>query len=339
MLKFEHTQFLTFLFAVPALLSLAFLFLKWRKKASEKLGEPAAVERLTTGFSTKNFWVKTVLFVFAIAFLVVALANPQGEGKRQKVKQRSSDIFIALDISQSMLAEDLAPSRLDRAKVFAQNLVKSLPGQRIGLIFFAGNAYLQMPLSTDGAAAISFLKTASPDMVSEQGTEIAAVLKLAEKSFDPKMAAGKAIVLLTDGETHDENALELAEDLREKGISTFAVGVGTAAGAPIPVGISFEGTAYKRGNDGEVVISKLNEKLIRDLAKSGGGSAFFLENENGAVAGLRESLDKLEKREVEARSVTDFETYFQWFLGAAILFLVLEMAWINIQNSFLKNRK
>lgn len=335
MVKLEHIEGLYLLLATPVLLAAAYFFKNWRKKTIQKMGEPQAVGRLISNFSEKKFWQKIALAAAAAALLAIAFANPQGEGKRQKVKQKSADILLAIDISQSMLAEDLAPSRLERARVFAQKLVKNLPGQRVGLIFFAGNAYLQMPLSTDAEAAISMLKSADPTMVSEQGTAIAQVIELAQKSFDQKIPAGKAIVILTDGETHDSEAVARAESARDEGITTFAVGVGTAAGAPIPIGVGAGGLAYKRDAAGETVTSKLDEKMLRDLAEAGGGQAFLLQNEAQSLDGLREALDKLEKQEVEARSVTDFEAYFQWFLLPAILFLILEI-WLPVLSRFFK---
>ncbi len=324
MFKFEHPEFLTLLAAVPLLAGLVFYYFRWRAKSIALFGQPALVERLTLGFSQRRNWLKISLFGLALALLAIGLANPQLSNKKEKVKQKSADIFLVLDISESMLAEDIAPSRLERARVFAEKLIRALPGQRIGLVFFAGSAFLQMPLSTDAGAAVSFLRQASPELISEQGTAIGEALELAGDSFDKDVAAGRAVILITDGENHDDAALGRAEILRKLGITVWAVGVGTAEGAPIPIGVGVNGTVWKKDKDGGVVSTKLNETMLAELADAGGGDAYNLSQGDGVLEALRSALDRLEKREVEARSFTEFESYFQWFLLPALLLLVLE---------------
>lgn len=328
MFKFEHPDFLYLFLAVPVLAGLVAWYWLWRKRAEARFGNPALLARLLPGFSRRRIYLKISLFGLGVAFLAAALSNPQASSKQQKVKQESADVFIALDISESMLAEDVAPSRLERAKSFAQKLVQSLPGQRVGLVFFAGSAYLQMPLSTDYGAAISFLRSASPDMVSEQGTAIGEALDLAEESFDPDVAAGRAVIVITDGESHDDNAIERAEICRKTGIEVHAIGVGTAAGAPIPMGMGINGSVWKKDKDGNVVTTRLNEEMLADLAEAGGGEAYNLSEGDPVLAAMRTAVDRLEKREVEARSFVAFESYFQWFLLPAFLLLAIEF-WLT----------
>lgn len=323
--SFEHPERLYLLLAVPLLALLLLAWQRWRRGALARLAEPALAEHLLPGFSARRFWLKNVLFGLAVALLAGAWANPRLGVKRRPVTQQSADVFIALDISQSMLAEDVRPNRLVLARVFAQKLVQALAGERIGLIFFAGDAYVQMPLSTDYAAAQAFLTEAAPDLISAQGTAIPAAIGLAAQSFDPDPAAGRALILITDGENHDADAEARAAEARDEGIVVFAAGVGTAAGGPIPLGPG--GNGYKRDADGEIVRSRLNESLLEALARAGGGQAFNIGQGDGAVEIIKQEVGRLQKRAVEVRSFDEFESYFQWFLLPAMLLLAAE-AWI-----------
>ena len=205
MFRYEHPEYLWLLAAVPLLALLVVIYWFWRKNALVRLGN---VERVMPGFSGTRFWLKNVLLALALALLAVAWANPQLGAKKQTVTQEASDVFVALDISQSMLCQDVAPSRLELAKAFAQKLVQTLEGERIGLIFFAGNAFLQMPLSSDYSFIIQSIQSATPDLITEQGTALPAAIDLAQQSFGYEPGGGRAIVLITDGEDHDD---ELAD--------------------------------------------------------------------------------------------------------------------------------
>lgn len=325
MIALEHPERLQLLWAVPALALLLWAWRAWRRRTLTRLAAPGLAEQLAPRPAERRFWLKNALVGLALVLLAFAWANPRRGVKNQPAMQKSADIFIALDISQSMLAEDVRPSRLILARVFAQKLVRALAGERIGLIFFAGNAYVAMPLSTDYGAAQNFLTEASPDMISAQGTAIPAAIDLAEQSFDPETPAGRALVIITDGENHDADAVERAAEAREKGLRIFAVGAGTAAGGPIPLGPGVQG--FKRDADGEVVRTRLNETLLHDLAQAGGSQAMYVGQGDAAVEALRQAVDQLEKHEVEMRSFTEFESYFQWLLLPALLLLALE-AWI-----------
>jgi Ca-activated chloride channel homolog len=324
MFKFENPLFLYFLGIVPLFLLFLYLFLRWRKQAVERFGTTNMVARLMPNYSEKQFWRKTVVLSLALVLLCIAWANPQKGGKREKTTQKSADIFIALDISKSMLSEDIAPNRLERASVFAQKIVKALPGQRVGLIFFAGSAYVQMPLTTDYGTAVSFLNTADPEMISEQGTAISEALDLASESFDPTEKSGRAVILITDGENHDDEAIKSAEKAFENGIIVLGVGVGTPEGGSIPIGAGVNADAVKRDENGEVIKTKLNEKLIFDIAKAGGGSSYNLSQEESVIESIAKSIDQLKKRSVEIRSYSTFESYYQWFLLPGLLLLLLE---------------
>ena len=322
--KFEHPPFLWLLLAVPALILLGLWYRFWSARALARLG---AVERLLMIPSRGRFWWKTMLLASVAALLPIVLANPQRGAKKQSVAQESSDVFIALDISQSMLAEDVKPNRLELAKVFAQKLVQSLEGERIGLIFFAGDAYLQMPLSTDYSFTLQSLQSADPTLISEQGTAIPAAIELAQKSFNAHTGGGRAIIILTDGENHDDNAISQASDAFGDGVVVYAVGVGTTTGAPIPTG-NPGASQYKRDEQGSVVRTRLDELALGRIALAGGGRAYNVGQGDGAVRSLKNEVALLQKREIEVRSFTEMESYFQWFLLPAFLLLLLEF-WIG----------
>ncbi|MBK8921902.1 MAG: VWA domain-containing protein [Saprospirales bacterium] len=335
MFKFEHPTFLNLLWAVPVMGVLVAAYRWWRGRAISRLGAPASVARLAPGWSGLRFFVKNGIWILALALLAIAWANPQRGARKQTVSQKSADIFLALDISQSMLAQDVAPSRLELAKSFARKIVDALHGERIGLIFFAGDAFLQMPLSTDYGAAIMFIDSASPDLITAQGTALTTAIDLAMESFDPEPGGGRALILITDGENHDADAEARAAAAYSEGIVLLAVGAGTTAGGPIPVGAAGGAELYKRDDRGDIVRTRMDETLLHKLAGSGGGAAFRITQGEAAVAAVRREVGRLQKREMEVRSFSEYDSYFQWFLLPAFLLLVLE-AWLSWRKKNIK---
>jgi Ca-activated chloride channel family protein len=321
MFRYEHPEHLWLLAAVPLLALLAVAYWFWRKNTLARLGN---VERVMAGFSATKFWLKNGLLALGLTLLAFSWANPQLGAKKQTVTQEVSDVFIALDISQSMLCEDVAPSRLELAKVFSQKLVQTLEGERIGLIFFAGNAFLQMPLSTDYSFIIQSIQTASPDLITEQGTAIPAALELASRSFGYEPGGGRAVILITDGESHDDDAANAAEEAYDNGIVIYTIGAGTLSGGPIPTG-GFGDAQYKRDDKGKIVRTQLDETLLQKMAYGGGGQAFNISQGDAAISALRREVDGLQKRQLEVRSFAEFESWYQWFLLPAFLLLLLEI--------------
>ncbi|MEZ4983495.1 MAG: VWA domain-containing protein [Saprospiraceae bacterium] len=291
--------------------------LAWRirQRALQQFGGKEAVQRLTPAWSPNKQIIKFALLMLAAAFLVVALANPQWGSKRQTVQRMGIDLFIALDISQSMLAEDVSPSRLDRAKRFGQQLIDKLASNNIGVSLFACNAFPVAPLTSDYYFAKMALQTASTDQAGEQGTHISSALDLAERSFDPDSKTHKAIILLTDGEDHDGRAAERAAALHEQGALVYTVGVGTGEGSFIPV--SENGRSdYLRDQTGNPVRSRLDPETLEAVAKAGGGAYYQLgQNADDLREALRERIDAIEKKTYEQRVFTDFESYYQIFWG------------------------
>ncbi|MCB0532437.1 MAG: VWA domain-containing protein [Saprospiraceae bacterium] len=328
MLQFEHPYFLHLLWALPLAVLLWQLYRWWRRRALSRVGMPRSVARVLPGWSGVRFFVKNSLIALALVLLAFAWANPQRGAKKQPVTQKSADVFIALDISQSMLAEDVAPSRLELAKSFVRKLIIALQGERIGLIFFAGDAFLQMPLSTDYAAADMFVASASTDMITAQGTDIPRAIDLATESFDPDPGGGRALVLITDGENHEDDAVDRAASAYADGLVILAVGAGTEAGGPIPAGFSSGSGQYKRDESGEIVRTRLDQAALNRLATSGGGAAYRLTQGDAAIQAIRREVGRLQKRTLQLRSFSEFESYFQWFLLPAFLLLALE-GWLG----------
>lgn len=288
-----------------------------------QLGSAYLLSRLVPGRSDRRAHSKFALFLFCMAALIIAYANPQWGSKKEKVTARSSDVFIALDISQSMMAEDISPNRLERSKRLTNRIIRSLRGNRIGLIFFAGNAYLQMPLSSDYSAAQLFVSSANTNQASTQGTAISDAIDLTLRSFEEDQPAQRALIIITDGENHDDEAIRKAEEARESGLYVFSIGVGSPEGAYVPELIQGR-EQFKRDNNGEPVRSQLNTALIKDLADKGGGKSFLIGDESTLQADLKNEIDRLEKQEVEQRSFSDYSSYFQYFVALGIFLILVE---------------
>lgn len=323
MFRFENPQHLILLGIVFILFVLFIGYGYWQKRSLNTLGNTDLIKRLMPNFSLLRQRWKIALTLLSLLFLIGALANPQWGAKKEKVKAQSSDVFIALDISQSMMAEDISPNRLERAKRFTQNLIKSLRGNRIGIILFAGNAYLQMPLSNDASAAEMFISSANTNQATTQGTAIGEAVDLALKAYDEGEAVQRALIIITDGENHDEEALSKVNEAGEVGLNIFTIGVGTEEGSFIPIKTS-SGNQYKRDDQGELVKSILNPQLVRDLASAGGGKHYFIQEGNEILTDIKKQIDRLEKQEVEQRSFTDYESYFQYLLGLGLIFFIVE---------------
>ena len=323
MFRFETKEHLYALILLPILLIFFWMMWMMKKRALEKFGNPSLLARLMPEVSRYKDWLKFSLLLLCLAFLIIGWANPQWGSKREKVTRKSADVFIALDISLSMMATDILPNRMERAKQFTQKLIRALKGERIGTIIFAGNAYLQTPLTTDYSAAELFIRSANPNMAPSQGTAISDAIDLAERSYQEDNKHHKALIIITDGENHDEEALQRAVEARENGLLIFTIGVGTAAGSYIPDVIGGK-QDFKRDKSGQTVRSKLNEDMLRQLADAGRGSYFNLAQNKEIVEVIKSQIDKVEKQEFEQRSFSEYESYFQYFLFPAILLLIIE---------------
>jgi Ca-activated chloride channel family protein len=312
-----------YLWIVPVMILLYVLYYRYRRTQSAKIGEFALLQKLIEGWQPNISNLKAALFITAAGLSILALANPQWGNKKEKIKAQSSDVFIALDISQSMLAEDISPNRLERAKKLCQNIVKGLKGNRIGLIIFAGNAYLQMPLTNDYAAAELFISSANTNQATTQGTAIAEAVKLAERAYQGEKANQRALIIVTDGEDHDEEAISAIEEAHANGLFVYTIGVGTTEGAVIPYKAQGQ-ELLKRDENGNTVTTKLNPVLIKDMASVGGGDSWLIGQGAEILTSLRRKIELLAKEEVETRSFTDYASYFQYLIAFSMFLWIIE---------------
>lgn len=324
MFRFEHPVYLYALLLLPLLAVFFWLAWNYRQRALARFATADLLARLVPGLSGRRHWVKFGLLLLGLAFLIVGWANPQYTMQRQQVQREGIDIMIALDVSRSMLAEDIQPSRLERAKRFAQSLVDALAGNNVGLELFACSAFIQVPITTDYAFLKLAITTASPDQATAQGTSLTYAIDLAEGAFAEESRNNRALILISDGEAHDEYAADEAAAALDEGLTIYTVGVGQEEGSFIPVILGGR-QDYLRDASGEPVRTRLEAESLQAIADAGGGQYYPLTNNTDAIINsLRTQLDALEKREFELRSFTDFASYFQYFIGMALFFVILE---------------
>ena len=317
------------LYSLPViLLVLGVVYAAYRsrhKKILGEFGDTPLVEKLMPSFSlSKVRWKFWILF-FAIFFMGVGLAGPQLGSKLVTVKRKGIEIVIALDVSNSMLAEDIKPNRLTAAKRAIEKLVDKLDNDRIGLVIFAGKAYVQVPVTSDYVSAKMFLNTISTKSVPVQGTNLSEALQMAARSFTSDKDISKAIIVITDGENHDDAALETAKQIAAEGIRIYTVGIGSPQGVPIPVRDKYGRKVFKTDKNGNVVVTKLNEKVLQEIAMAGNGTYVRATNSGIGLDLIFDELNKLDKKEIESKIYAEYENYFQPFVGIAILLLLIEV--------------
>jgi len=326
MIRFVHTEYLYALLLLPLLMALYWYLVRARRKALGRFGQQPTLIHIAGGASGTKRSVKFLILLVAVALVVVALANPQIGTRMEEVKQEGVDIFIALDVSLSMKAEDIKPSRLEKAKLEIRNLIERLGGDRIGLIVFAGEAYTQFPLTTDYSAANLFLDVVDVDVVPQPGTSIGAAIQRAMESFDFKEQTTKVVVIITDGENTEGDAFEAADDAAKKAILLYTVGLGSPGGAPIPIyNASGQQVDFKRDKAGNVVVSKLDEGALERIANTGSGKYFRGTSGQDELEEIYKNINALQKKEFGVKQFTDFEDRFQWFLIPAGLLLLVEL--------------
>ncbi|MBL4708560.1 MAG: VWA domain-containing protein [Flavobacteriales bacterium] len=325
MFRFEHSYILWGLALIPTMLIIFGLVKAWRKKARAKFAENDLFIQLMPSYSNFRYNAKFILFLIAYGLLIIGIANPQIGTKLEEIKREGIDLIVAVDVSNSMKAEDLSPNRLERAKRGLLQLVEELKSDRLGIIVFAGQAYTQLPITTDYSAAKLFLNTIDTDIVPTQGTAIGAAIDLAIKSFNYEQGGNKALIIVTDGENHEDDAIRSAEKALEKGIKVYTVGMGTPNGAPIPLLRRGQKIGYRQDNAGNTVVSSLNEEMLRDISAAGKGFYVRATNANAGFGTILDDLSGLEKSEYESQVYTDYEDRFQFFIGAAVLLILISM--------------
>ncbi len=337
MIRFSHPEYLYLLVLLPVMALLAWYFTRVRSLASMRFASGKVFPRLAEDVSGAKRIMKFAIIGLAVALIVVGLANPQIGTRLEEVKQEGVDIFIALDVSLSMKAEDIKPNRLEKAKLELRNLIGRLAGDRIGLVVFAGDAYTQFPLTTDYSAANLFLDVVDVDAAPVPGTAIGSAIERAVESFEVKDPTTKVIVIITDGENTEGDAFEAAQDAAQKGVLLYTIGLGSPSGAPIPVyNGSGQQSDFKRDRSGAVVVTKLDEVSLQRIAEIGKGKYFLGSSSQDELDEIYKSLNSLQKKEFGVKQFTDFEDRFQWFLLPALLLLSAELLLSEKKSRWLK---
>lgn len=335
MLRFEDPNYLYLLVLIPVLVTVWLYGLRVRKKRLKAFGDLNLVGRLMPDFSQKRRTLKFWLVMAALALMVAMIARPQMGTKVSQEKRRGIEAIIAMDISNSMKAEDVAPSRLDRSKMLVENMVDNFVDDKVGLIVFAGTAFIQMPITSDYVSAKMFLQNINPSLIETQGTNIAEAIKKSSESFTQQEGVGKAIIVITDGEDHEGGAIEAAKAAKKKGMRVFVLGVGSPNGSPIPDGNG----GYMKDDKGQVVMSALNEDMCKQIASAGGGAYIHVDNTNTAQSQLDAEIAKLQKGDMESVVYSDYDEQFQAVAILVLILLVVETIVIERKNPLFRKVK
>lgn len=335
MYQLEETYYFYLLGLIPLVGLLFFIVHLWKKNAQKRFADRDALSKLSPARSTFKPILKLVFILAALFFLVIGLVNPKIGTKLEEVKREGVDIVFAVDVSRSMLAEDIAPNRLEKSKQLVSQTINSLGGDRVGIVGYAGSAFPQLPITTDYNAARMFLNSMNTNMVSSQGTAIAEAIELAKTYYDEEDQTNRVLIIISDGEDHQGNIEAITNEAEEVGIKIITVGVGTISGGPIPIkkdGILQE---YVRDNTGERVVTKMEEEMLKEIANQTDGLYIPGNSTSQVVEEVNEYLNKLDQQEFESMQFADFNSRFQWFLGAALMLLFLDIFLLERKTAWL----
>lgn len=308
----------------------------WKKSVQRKFANAALLRRLSPNQSLLKGILKVLILCGAFACLTLALVNPKIGTKLETVRSQGVDIVFAVDVSKSMLAEDIAPNRLEKSKQLVTQIINSLASDRVGIIAYAGKAFPQLPITTDYAASKMFLQNMNTDMLSSQGTAIHEAIELAKTYYDDEEQTNRILIIISDGEDHGSNAQDVAEEAGEEGIRIFTIGVGDVKGGPIPIKRNGIVLNYKKDKKGETVITKLNEETLKNIANEANGVYINGSNTSEVVDTIKNLIDKMDKKEFESKQIADFKDQFQWFLGLGIFLLFLDIFFLERKTGWLK---
>lgn len=341
----EHIYFWGFL-VLPVLLLLFLSYVYWKKKTQRKFAEIKLFKKLAPNQSTFKSNLKFLVLTLAFASFIMALVNPKLGTKLETIKREGVDIVFALDVSKSMLAEDIAPNRLEKSKRIITEIINNLTSDRVGLVGYAGSAFPQVPITTDYSTTKTFLQSMNTDMVSSQGTAISQAIDMARSYYNDDDQTNKVLIILSEGEDHDGNAENMAEQASEEGIRIYTIGVGTERGDPIPIRDNGRIQSYLKNEAGETVITKKDTETLRKIADIGNGAYIEGSSTSEAVDEILNELQKIEKTEFEAKQFADFESKYQWFLGFGIFLVLIDIlllerktAWVKRLNLFNERKK
>lgn len=330
MFRFADIEMLWWLLTIPVFVVAYVLITRHKRRQLSEFGDPELMVQLMPDASKSRPIVKFALLMGALSLLIIAAARPQYGQQEKTVKRQGIEVMVALDISNSMLAEDVAPNRLDRAKQMLSKMIDNMVDDKVGLVVFAGEAFTQLPITCDYVSAKMFLNTISPKLIPTQGTAIGAALQTAIRSFGSQESdAGRAIILITDGENHEDDAIAAAKQAQELGIQVFVIGIGKPEGSPIPV----PGTNdYIKDRSGQVVVSRLNEEMCQEIAQAGKGAYVRCDNTNTAMRALQQELDRIATTDLETTIYADYNEQYQSFVLIALLILVIDFFILMRQN-------
>lgn len=330
MFRFANIEMLWWLLTIPVFVVAYVLITRHKRRQLSEFGDPELMAQLMPDASKSRPIVKFALLMGALSLLIIAAAHPQYGQQEKTVKRQGIEVMVALDISNSMLAEDVAPNRLDRAKQMLSKMIDNMVDDKVGLVVFAGEAFTQLPITCDYVSAKMFLNTISPKLIPTQGTAIGAALQTAIRSFGSQESdAGRAIILITDGENHEDDAIAAAKQAQELGIQVFVIGIGKPEGSPIPV----PGTNdYIKDRSGQVVVSRLNEEMCQEIAQAGKGAYVRCDNTNTAMRALQQELDRIATTDLETTIYADYNEQYQSFVLIALLILVIDFFILMRQN-------
>ena len=308
----------------------------WKKRTKRKFSDLRLLNRLSPDQSLFKSILKFITLSLAFSCLIVALVNPKIGTSLETVKREGVDIVFAIDVSKSMLAEDIAPNRLEKAKQLTTQIINNLVSDRVGIIAYAGKAVPQLPITTDYAAAKMFLQNINTEMLSSQGTAIDEAIQLARSYYNDEEQTNRVLVIISDGEDHNDLSLDVAEAAAEEGIKIFTIGVGSEKGGPIPLKRNGIVMSYKKDQDGATVITKMNKKILDEIAKEANGTYVDGKNTSDVTETISDILNKMDKKEFEAKEFAEFEDQFQWFLGLGLFFLILDVLFLERKTAWLK---
>lgn len=335
MFRFENPAFLYLLIIIPVIIVMRLLEMRKRKLKLKKFGDLSLLKQLMPDVSSSRKSLKFWLMIAALALLIVMLARPQMGTKISQEKRKGIEVIISLDISNSMRAEDVVPSRLDKSKMLVENMVDNFTNDKVGLVVFAGDAFIQLPITSDYVSAKMFLQNTDPSLIATQGTYLAGAIELSSKSFTQQDKVGRAILIITDGEDHEGGAIEAAEKARKNGIRVFVLGVGLTKGSPVPDGNG----GYMKDNSGQEVISALNEEMCKQVAQAGGGAYIHVDNTSLAQRQLNDELTKLQKGDISSVVYSEYDEQFQAVGILVLILLIIEMLILERKNPFFKKIK
>jgi len=336
MYKIEEPIYFYLFAIIPVLIVIFLLVLWWKKRTQKKFASQELLVKLAPNSSNFKPTLKLIFFLLGLSFLILSLVNPKMGTKLKTVKREGVDVVFALDVSKSMLAEDIAPNRLEKSKQIISKIIDKLGSDRVGIIIYAGNSYPLLPITTDHAAGKMFLQNANPDMVSSQGTAITEALNLAKTYYNNDEQTNRFLIIISDGEDHQEETKQIAQNITNEGIKVYTIGVGTEKGGPIPIKLNGSLIGYKKDRKGETVITQRKSNVLQEIAEIGSGSYIDGNKTETPVKAIADIIANAQKSEFETKQFSDYKDQFQWFLAIGLLFLIIDVFFFERKTKWLK---